>query len=250
MTKFKNYEEVITDDGSTTLFSKLYNETCHSTSGAVNETITHYIKGCEIERLSDLQSCTNILEVGFGAGIGFLQTMNAFKSSQKQFNFLSLEIDLELIEIFSEKEKIIFEVSENIYKFKKDNFTLYILLGDARKTISKIPNILTDKINAIYQDAFSPKRNAVLWTTEWFNDLKKLSAKNCIMSTYSSSSSIRKSMISAGWILYEGVKFGPKRSSTRARLFGDTSLEISEKLSRSPAIEITDNNYQDYTLGK
>jgi tRNA U34 5-methylaminomethyl-2-thiouridine-forming methyltransferase MnmC len=252
MTKYKNYKEVLTEDGSTTLYSKLYDETCHSTTGAVDETHVHYISGCEIVHKSGEYDPLIILEVGFGAGIGFLETKNTL---DKKFTFISFEIDLELINIFEDKMSIKFEVDKNIYSHKTEQYSLHILLGNARESIKEIQKIAKEDqrpicVHAIYQDAFSPKRNAILWTTQWFRQLKDISHKDCVLSTYSSSSSIRKSLTSAGWKVYEGVKFGPKRSSTRARLTGKTDQNILDKLGRSPAIEITDENYKDYVLGK
>ena len=46
--KHSTYDKIETEDGSMTLYSHLYNEACHSTSGAINETHTHYINGCKI----------------------------------------------------------------------------------------------------------------------------------------------------------------------------------------------------------
>ena len=79
---------------------------------------------------------------------------------------------------------------------KNENFHLIILIGDARVSLPKFKNDHDIKFDCIYQDAFSPKRNAILWTSEWFKLLKSISNQDCIMSTYSASSSIRKSMSS------------------------------------------------------
>ncbi len=241
----KNYREIITEDGSTTLFSKLYDEACHSTAGAIQETQLHYIQGCQVENKLQNQTAMNILEVGFGTGIGFLETYKVLSKYQKAVNFISLEIDKELIEIFAKNYGYEFLENSNTYTLKLNHINLIIYLGDARETIKQVK----EKFHAIYQDAFSPKRNADLWTTEWFSALKERSSQDCIMSTYSASSSIRKSMISAGWKLYSGDKFGPKRTSTRARLTGETEAAISDKLKRSPAQELTDSNRNEYKLG-
>ena len=123
-----------------------------------------------------------------------------------------------------------------------ENIELYILVGDARKRIHD----LNVKVDAIYQDAFSPRRNADLWTKEWFEDLKAKSKPQVRLSTYSASSSIRKAMLAAGWSLKSGSKFGPKRTSTRADLSGESDSEILERLERSPAIVLKDENYLEY----
>ncbi len=238
--KLKNYELVPTEDGSTTLYSKLYNEACHSLSGAKKETIIHYIKGCEIE---NKDTPVNIFEVGFGTGLGYLTT----KEFLSDFTFYSVEIDPDLIENYS--CEFIKEKFEDLVVYKLGN--LIIFCCDASLSIQSIKKYLESKnIHAIYQDAFSPKRNAHLWTVEWFEFLEKISHEDVIMSTYSSSSSIRKSMIEAGWKLYEGEKFGTKKSSTRARLKGETSTSISDTLARSPAVSIRYETADQYMKNK
>ena len=243
--KLKNYREIQTEDGSTTLFSRVYNEACHSESGAVLETNLHYIQACKIPMLAKTHKEVFVLEVGFGAGIGFEQTLQCFENAPSKLNFTSFEIDEDLILYFLEKNNLSYSKSDSAYIVTKDNFELCIFYGDARESIHLIEN---NKFHAIYQDAFSPRRNAILWTSEWFSDLIALADESCIMSTYSASSSIRKSMIAAGWKLYAGEKFGNKRASTRARLTGETDSDILLHLERSPVSAITDSNYKDYTI--
>lgn len=238
-----DYKVIETEDGSSTVYSPLYDESCHSTFGAIAETKLHYIEGCKIAK----RERPVILEVGFGTGLGFIETS---RSKTDYFTFISLEIDSNMIEIAKNNYQELkgLKLSNSVYTLKTKNFELIILLGDARFTLSKFINENSYQINCIYQDAFSPKRNSTLWTYEWFKLLKDNSHEDCIMSTYSSSSSIRKSMIAAGWLLYPGESFGPKRASTRARLSGETHQDIIDKLDRSPVEMLTDFNAKDYTL--
>jgi tRNA U34 5-methylaminomethyl-2-thiouridine-forming methyltransferase MnmC len=247
-TSVENYQWVETGDGSFTLFSERFQESCHSTTGARAETLLHYVNGCRIKERS-LDQTLSILEVGFGLGLGFLTTLEELKDSPHPFHFLSLEIDENLVRWFMQAHSSLF--SEVIWE--KDMMSarhslgrLEVFLGDARLVL---PEKLKSKHlcwNAIYQDAFSPKKNPALWTVEWFTLLKTFSSQDVILSTYSASSSIRKSMIEAGWKLQKGEKFGPKRTSTRATLSGETDPEISLHLTRSPAMTLTDANMETY----
>lgn len=238
-------KEVTTDDGTVTLYNEKFNEACHSTSGATQETITHYFNGCKVaEKLRNLKKI-NILEIGFGTGNGFVTTYRKIKSCNLEeypIKFVSLELDIENIEwaIKHYPELNNLPINSNQIKFKIENIELEIHLGDARKTIQN----LNEKFDCIYQDAFSPKRNPTLWTTEWFEDLKKLSKSDTILSTYSASSAIQKSLLNAGWKIYPGEKFGPKRASTRATLQGESDPEMIEKLKRSPVVAFTDMNIE------
>ncbi len=245
----KNYDFIKTSDGSLTAFSKLYNETCHSQAGAETETLTYYIKGCQVEEKSKL-SAIKILEVGFGTGMGFELTLRTLQKNKAFFTFISVEIDKDLVEYWVQKNKSLgkFEFIDNYYKLITKEFELYIIIGDARETLSTFQKSKNFKFNCIYQDAFSPKRNSILWTKEWFDELFSYSNKDCIMSTYSASSSIRKSMVAAGWSLYSGDQFGKKRSSTLAKTHGESDEDILSHLQKSPVGMITDENYKQYVM--
>lgn len=239
-----NHSWVETEDGSKTLYSERFQEACHSTTGAKSETILHYIEGCKILEKSQVHSPLTILEVGFGLGIGFLTTLEKYPSDKK-FHFISLEIDRELLDWFRVNHKHLNLTWEgNLLQGKSGNFELTIIQGDARIELPKFLSNNEVKFHAIYQDAFSPKRNPVLWTKEWFTLLKDHSAQDVTLSTYSASSSIRKSLIETGWKLFKGAKFGPKRTSTRAELLGASDPDILLQLERSPVAALTDENIQ------
>ncbi len=243
-----HHQLVQTDDGSFTLFSENFQEACHSTSGAKSETLLHYVKGCRVpERLSPHSTFT-ILEVGFGLGLGFMTTLEILADLQGKWHFLSLELDRDLVEWFKEENKDhpllsgLTWIKDSILELRAPNFILTILVGNARETLPLYAQDSKIKWNAIYQDAFSPKKNPILWTKEWFELLKLHSATDVLLSTYSASSSIRKSLFESGWIIHKGEKFGPKRSSTRASLVGESDPDILLQLERSPVLALTDGN--------
>jgi tRNA U34 5-methylaminomethyl-2-thiouridine-forming methyltransferase MnmC len=246
-----NHRWVETDDGSFTLFSEMFQEACHSTSGATQETLLHYIQGCKIKDKILEQNSLAILEVGFGLGVGFLTTFNFLIEFNKPWSFLSLELDEKLLEWFRLQNlthpflkdlQWIEERGSKRLEVKTSSIQLVILCGDARQTLPLYLSHHALIWNAIYQDAFSPKKNPALWTVEWFELLRQNSHPEVLLSTYSSSSSIRKSLIEAGWKLHPGEKFGPKRSSTRASLQGESAQEILLQLERSPVLALKDDN--------
>jgi len=238
----KGHALVATGDGTFTLFSEAYQEACHSTTGAKTETILHYVEGCKIlEKIEKVQPLI-ILEVGFGLGIGFETTLEKIPSDKK-FHFISLEIDRNLLEWYRETHpQFNLEWNGNLLHTKNDQYELTIIQGDARTALPEYLKSHAIQWHAIYQDAFSPKRNPVLWTKEWFTLLKAHSHEDVILSTYSASSSIRKSLHETGWGVLKGEKFGPKRTSTRATLKDATDPEILLHMERSPASALTDFN--------
>lgn len=227
------YEVIRTEDGSNSLFSKAFNEGCHSTHGAATETKYVYIDGCEV--VSKKTKC--IFEVGFATGLGFIET----KKVMDDFLFYSVELDEELV-LWAQRENKIFDSFEkvgNTYVGVKGNSKAVILIGDARETIKNYSFEMP--FGAIYQDAFSPKRNPTLWTKEWFEDLKDLSSKEVILSTYSASSRVKKALFSAGWIVEEREGFAFKRSSTRGFLKGKHSDQLLKKLENPKVLPYTDS---------
>ena len=240
--KLKDHKIIQTEDGTSTLFSQIYNESAHSLHGATEETDLHYIQGCQLKARAKHISPLRILEIGFGSGLGFLRTLHALKD--KKVVMTSYEIQPELIEYFmaTHPQFAWQKLDENTFSLKENQFQLIIKLGDARKLIQAEP--LT--YHAIYQDAYSPRRNPYLWSVEWFTDLKKVCEKDVILSTYSASSSIRKSLLAAGFKIYAGEKFGLKRTSTRARLTGTSEPAIMAHLERSPVEALRDSMCEDY----
>lgn len=235
-----NHDLVETEDGSVTFFSKEFQEACHSTTGARSETILHYLHGCKVsERVSKFKPF-RILEVGFGLGVGFLTTLERLPKDV-QWKFVSMELDRDLLEWFRETHpELDLRWNNNLLTTRNDSFELVIIQGDARIKVPEYLQEHPDFFHAIYQDAFSPRRNPALWTKEWFLLLKKYSHEEVILSTYSASTSIRKSLHETGWGVYSGEKFGPKRTSTRAALNRKTDPEILLQMERSPVSALTD----------
>lgn len=250
----KNHQWVETGDGTYTLYSERFQEACHSTTGAKAETVLHYLKGCQVEEKILHQDIT-ILEVGFGLGLGFITTLEVLKDASHRFHFISLEIDGDLVkwvfdDLASKNILTHIQFSDSLASADFKGGTLKVLLGDARKTLPCFLEKSDLKIDVIYQDAFSPKKNPTLWTTEWFELLRSHSNPSVNLSTYSASSSIRKSLITAGWKLHKGEKFGPKRTSTRATLSGESDPDILLHLERSPIPPLQDSNVTEYANEK
>lgn len=234
----KGHKWIETEDGSKTLYSERFDENCHSTSGAVEETKTHYLKGCGIEEL--LLNCDDvyILEVGFGAGVGWFETVNlAKKINHARLHFYSLEIDPELPQFILPEAK----TENDVLSWSDQGHSLKVLLGDARQKLPKMKNKLP-QFQAIYQDAFSPKKNPTLWTREWFEVLGSLAAPKAKLSTYSSSIPARKAMHEAGWGIFPGETFARKRSSTRAIWGEESSIDILDKLNKHEASAFKDQD--------
>ncbi len=250
--KLGKYKIIVTEDNTQTLWSEYFDEACHNLSGAYNETLHNYISGCHIpEQLSTVKD-THVLDVGFGLGIGLLALLDECRKHNllptKKITYTSIELDEELFlwsikTTFPETE---FVKNANHYLAKIPlqsgiSLAVTVYIGDGRKTLKEALNAQAlPKFTAIFQDAFSPKKSPTLWTMEWFTDLVAMSDPSVHLSTYSSSVSIRKTLISTGWKLENAKGFGQKKTMTKARLIGETDPLLSAELSRSKALELKD----------
>ncbi|MBC7428934.1 MAG: hypothetical protein H7336_10005 [Bacteriovorax sp.] len=246
------YKIIETEDRTKTLWSEYFNEACHNLSGAYSETVYNYIEGCKIPAQIISSADIHVLDVGFGLGVGlsaFIDEIKKYKNlSGKSFNYVSMELDEDLF-LWSVKNNFqdyTFTKQDNYYSYTFEisgdaRLSAMIFIGDGRVTIPEaFRQNKFSKFTAVFQDAFSPKKNPVLWTTEWFDDLKIMSTSEVYMSTYSASVSVRKSMVLAGWKIENAKGFGQKRTMTKARLIGETDPLLSAELSRSPTLELHD----------
>lgn len=195
------------EDGTHTLFSQEFDEPYHSTKdGALHESLEKHVKPALA--LSKEKETLTILDICFGLGYNTFATLyTIIKRQQKtKIHILSPEFDealvrsLDTFDFPSEFEilkPIIHAISTNLY-YEDEQFKIEILLGDARKSIPCIQ----EKIDIIYQDAFSPAHNPLLWTREWFGAIRAISNDDAILTTYSTAAAVRLGLYENGFFLF------------------------------------------------
>ena len=201
-------EIVVSKDGSTTLYSKEFDEHYHSTKdGALYESLEKYVKPSFFFK-SDKNELT-ILDICFGLGYNTFATLYYIKKNnlKTKVHIISPEFDEELVRSldsfdfpleFEEIKPIIRELSKNYY-YEDEQFKIEIIIGDARDSIIKLHS---HTIDIVYQDAFSPKQNPLLWTKEWFSDIRAVCKYDAILTTYSTAASIRLGLYENGFYIF------------------------------------------------
>jgi len=255
-----NYKIITTEDGSQTVYSGFYDENCHSTSGAWEETLYNYVEGTQLLDKLTKQDSVTVFEVGFGVGLGIYATLVAIsnryseqaQSYNRKIKFISTEIDRDFAlwalqdSEFAKK----YNISKQDIRATQDQLCvnvqgveLVILIGDARHTIKTLnESILFD---CIFQDPFSPRKNPSLWTEQWFRNLRSYSHRDTILSTYSAATRIRKTMAVAGFNIINRLGFGRKRSCTLAvcrDLSDDQEQSFHQSLLNSKAQTLCDHS--------
>jgi len=220
----------LSDDGSYTAYSKEYGEHYHSTKdGALHESLVKHVYPSFA--IKQNQEEITILDICFGLGFNTLATLYYHKKNNltSKINIYSPELDSSLVNSLNDftypkefdafKEIIEILIEKGVYS--DEYFYIEIFIGDAREYIKRFEN----KFDIVYQDAFSPASNPILWTQEYFKDIKKLIKNDGILTTYSIALAIRLALYENDFNIYihsaEGI-----RKSTLASLASLEGLEL------------------------
>jgi len=244
---FGKKEIILTSDGTKTMYSHRFKECYHSTKdGALNESLyKHVVPAFNLVKKDKI----NILDICYGLGFNTLSSIYYYKkyAPSTELTIYSPEFDKDLIKSlksfeypkeFENLKDIINALSDNFY-YKDEQTKIIILIGDAREEIKKIDK----KIDIIYQDAFSPKKNPSLWTKEWFGDLKNISSKDVILTTYSVATPVRLALYENGFNIYK-LQNDFTRDGTIASLkeLNLEKIDMELKKQRNPkAVALSDN---------
>lgn len=205
----QNYSNALkTKDGSFSFYSEKYNDFYHSTKdGAILETFCkHIIPTFYIANKQHLK----ILDICFGLGYNALFSLAYARRFHKYITIHSVELDLlERLRKFSYPmflyrylpvEKII-ESLFDVGFWKGENVSIYLHKGDAKIYLESLVK-QSHLFDIIYQDAFSPSKNADLWSEEHFKNLFLLLNNNGVISTYSSNKKVREICQKCGFDIY------------------------------------------------
>lgn len=199
--------EIITEDGSKTLFSSKYNQNFHDTkTGALKESLTKHV----IPALTyhNQKKQLNILDICFGIGYNTFATLYYIHTHNLdiKLNIYSPELDEALVKSlesfdfppeFDFMKPIIQAISKEQF-YEDENLRIEVFIGDARQFIQTSHNL-----DIVFQDAFSSEVNRELWSVEYFQDLFKACNDDVIMTTYSVATPVRLSMYEAGFEIFE-----------------------------------------------
>jgi len=251
-TKRPQKEIVLCEDGTNTLYSKEFDEPYHSTKdGALHESLEKHVKPALA--LTQNKKQLNILDICFGLGYNTFATLYYIKKQNlsTKVHILSPEFDEELVRsldtfIFPpefENIKHIIEAISQDLTYEDEQFKIEILLGDARKSIPQIK----EKIDIVYQDAFSPAHNPLLWTREYFKDVRAVCKEDALLTTYSIAAAIRLGLYENGFYIFVH-RAEMMRYSTVASLQmleGLEYIDMELKKERNPtARSMKDEEYQ------
>ncbi len=233
---------IMSEDGSYTAYSKEYNEHYHSTKdGALHESLVKHVYPA-FEVMQNKEEIY-ILDICFGLGLNTLSTLYYHKKNNltSKLFIYSPELDASLVHSlknfiypaeFDSFKHIIKELAEKgIYE--DDSWHVEIFLGDAREYIRTFPHAMFD---IVYQDAFSPSSNPILWTQEYFGDIRKIMKEEGILTTYSIALPIRLALYENGFYIYLHSAEEARKSTVASlqKLSTSQYVDMEHKISCNP----------------
>ncbi|MCX7863299.1 MAG: tRNA (5-methylaminomethyl-2-thiouridine)(34)-methyltransferase MnmD [Bacteroidales bacterium] len=213
------FELTHTNDQSFTIRDNVFNETFHSLSGAISESMYVFIQnGLQLFHSS---SHLNIFEMGFGTGLNALLTY--LKKPKDQYIYYE-SIDL-------------YPITHNFFKplfsiFQNDEQTTYkkMLYAPWNESSQIDEMFLLKKIQAdflqytfhqsfdlIYYDAFCPKTQPQLWSEEMMRKIYNALSPNGILVTYASSGIVKTNLRNTGFHVKRLPALPPKKHMIRAQ---------------------------------
>ena len=215
-------EIVKTRDGSNTIFVPEFDETYHSTHGAIQESLHVFIRsGLKFKtELNDI----NVLEVGFGTGLNALLSFVDSEDTNRNIKYTSLEaypLQWDLVSklnyidiIFNGKYS---EIYKKIHTCDWESFYELSPYFTLRKQNVKLQNILFDnEFDIIYFDAFAPRVQPELWTEQIFTSMYKALKPGGIFVTYCAKGSVKRALRYVGFELQSIPGPPGKREMSRA----------------------------------
>ncbi len=216
-----------------TPFSEAFGDVYHSAEGGPGQARHVFLSGNGLpERWRGRRRFT-VLETGFGLGLNFLVTWDAWRSDAARcgrLHFVSVEKhpftrrDLEqlharhpeLAALAAQLHAAWPMLAPGMHRleFEGGRVVLTLALMDAARELREL-RLAAD---AVYLDGFDPRRNPQLWSPELIKIVARACAPGATAATWSAAASVREALRSAG---FEGEKrpgFASKRDMLVARL--------------------------------
>jgi chorismate dehydratase len=246
----KEFELIRTADGSYTFHHPEFNEAYHSVSaGAVEESLKKFFLPSRLQFFAQNQKKISVLEVGFGLGYNCAVTLTELLKVNRdlEIEYFALEYKLAPLEGLSLAGTPYAEIYEVIKReiprsgfFKWKKIKCGVLFGDARRRIFDLP---TGYFDAVFHDAFSPKRNAELWTLEFIDEVLRRLKEGRFWITYSSALAVRRALWEAGADVFNTRAVGRKQPGTAASFGGKPDGEWIYPLSEREVEKILTSPY-------
>lgn len=235
-----------------TPYSSDYGDIYHSADGGAEQAHHVFLRGNGLPERWRNRSHFTILETGFGFGINFLATWQAWRADVARcarLHFVSIEkhpfvaADLAILharypefDVLSAQLRAAWPLLlPGMHRLHLDQgrVTLTLVFGDV---LDVLPRLWLGA-DAFYLDGFAPDKNPTMWAPQAFKACARLARSGATVATYTAAASVRQALAAAGFEVDKREGFGRKRHSLAGRFAPRWKLrayEPPEALGDSP----------------
>ncbi len=215
-----------------TPYSGDFGDVYHSAAGGPAQARHVFLGGSGLPARWRGRSRFVILETGFGLGLNFLATWQAWRRDPGRcgkLHFVSIEkhpfVLSDLHEIHARYPDLNEEAAQlrarwpilvpgaHRIEFEGGKLVLTLFFADI-----KVVRELRLAADAIYLDGFSPAKNPDMWSHALMRAISRVAAPGATAATWSVAAPVRAALESAGFAVEKTAGFGSKREMLRARL--------------------------------
>jgi tRNA 5-methylaminomethyl-2-thiouridine biosynthesis bifunctional protein len=214
-----------------TPYSEAFDDVYHSAAGGVAQARHVFLNGNRVPERWAGRGRFVILETGFGAGINFLTTWQAWRRDParcRRLHFVSIEKHPFALgdakTLFENYPELKLEARELEAKWPTlvpgaqrieldgGNVVLTLFFADI-----KVARELRLAADAFYLDGFAPAKNPDMWSPALMRSLARLAAPGATAATWSVAASVRHALEETGFTVEKLPGFGEKKEMLAAR---------------------------------
>jgi tRNA 5-methylaminomethyl-2-thiouridine biosynthesis bifunctional protein len=212
-------------------YSREFGDVYHSAAGGPSQARHVFLNGNRVLERSAGRSRFVVLETGFGAGINFLTTWQAWRRDParcRRLHFVSIEKhpfalpDLQvLFRNYPELGKEAGELESRwpmlvpgAHRIELDGGSVVLTLFFADIKVARELRLAAD---AFYLDGFAPAKNPDMWSPALMRSLSRLAAPEATAATWSVAASVRHALEETGFAVEKRAGFGDKKEMLVAR---------------------------------
>lgn len=211
-------------------FSDIY----FSADGGLDETRAVFLNGCGLPDRWAGKNLFTIAELGFGSGLNFLASWQAWALTAKadqRLHYVSIEkfpFDKKQLQralsAWPELQKFASQLLDNwpgrvkgIHRLNFGSVTLTLIHEDVLEALGQVEGL---KAEAWFLDGFSPLENPAMWSPEVMRSLADCSAPGARLATFSVAGTVKRALSEAGFTVRKMPGFGRKRHRLEADYVG------------------------------
>jgi tRNA 5-methylaminomethyl-2-thiouridine biosynthesis bifunctional protein len=203
-----------------------YDDVYHSADGGLAQARHVFLAGNDLPRRWQGRHSFTILETGFGLGLNFLATADAWHSDAsrcERLHYVSVEKHPLSRDDLAKAHAAWPELAPYAHElraqwplsiggfhrlaFAAERIALTLLFGDALAMLGE----LDARADAVFLDGFSPEKNPEMWSDALIAEIARLSAPGATLATWTVAGRVRASLGNSGFRVDKRPGFGSKR---------------------------------------